>query len=347
MVPTPSTTGPLSSTVPSKVGGAGAGQTSPAAIAASLGTIGTQQLPPAVAANLAKIAQQKKVPASTLPPRGNILPFFEHSRKRMISWAATGGFVRALAFIPHKYVISVTEVARTATQIDSQSGESTMDPHRRKQETAEGNASEMILWDAARPGTILHRIKFSDEPKLGDTANSWAGRLGNVFGFWQSPANGMVMASQDEERTYLVQIHIEEQGKDVVESGKNEARMTVGNQLTRNKCGAVSAGKIDLIALTEPDSSEVVFYRDLSETGKESLTIASPTVLSFAGSTLVVAYPDGMILKQETRHSPTETNASTERANCSSAPRGLHGMHCPNLTSEANNVQLQNQCSIQ
>ena len=319
-------------------------KTKPTSVAAKLGAIGTQQLPPAVVDKLAgRPLQQNKTSTRTLPPSGNMLPFAEQSRKRMPPWAATGGFVRALACIPQKYVISVTEIVRTVATANPGHEERTGDPQCRNDVAEDGEANEVILWDAAKPGTILHRIKLFDKATFDGNSH-----CGNVFGFWLTSTDTLVLACRFGNWINLKQIHIEEQGDSTLSDSKYGAMLKHGQNTKRENVVSASAGIGDLIALAGADSVDVVFYRNLSECGRESLNLPGPNTLAFAASKLIAAYSDGMILEQTTRLDiPTDPSDWPQRAHCSTVSQGLRGMLCPNLTSSSNSVQLQNQCSVQ
>jgi WD40 repeat protein len=60
-------------------------------------------------------AKQRPATTTTVTTTGNLVPFHEQTRQRMRPWIVPGGFVRALATVPDKYVISVTETTTRAT----------------------------------------------------------------------------------------------------------------------------------------------------------------------------------------------------------------------------------------
>jgi len=296
---------------------------------------GGQTLPPAIAAQLGRMgavaAQQPQQPQKQTQakpcPTGNLLPFCEQSRKRLTPpWTATGGFVRALACIPKKYVIGVTEkTTATATttakaksasektedappvvpEISSSSSSSTT-----PQGPAPGQASEIILWDATQPGTVLHRLQLWGPDSHPDIISRVLLR-GTVFGFWRSTtttttnpalvvavrgaaADGSSKNNNNTKNgsTALVQIHINhephQQGRNTAKDATNangEATTTISIGKTLQletpyaaaAAAAAGASHGDTIALA--DSRDVVLYQNLSETSRETLlAVPSSTI---------------------------------------------------------------------
>jgi hypothetical protein len=148
---------------------------------------------------------------------GNLVPFHEQTRQRMRPWIVPGGFVRALATVPDKYVISVTETTRattpttispasstiatgttddsttrlpstnttTATKAsDGGGGPAPMNNHDSvsvvlaKEEEVGGETQAITLWDITQPGTVLHHLKLFDV-----ITKEWTSNLrGSVYG---------------------------------------------------------------------------------------------------------------------------------------------------------------------
>ena len=138
--------------------------------------------------------ETKVATSSLLPPRpplpqrtvatptGNIVPFYEQTRKRMSPWMAIGGFVRALAVVGPTttastidddsragYIISVTETTRSPSVPQPQQSTPATDKSTSinavkegegssssAQSCSGGQASSIIIWDTACPGTILN-----------------------------------------------------------------------------------------------------------------------------------------------------------------------------------------------
>jgi len=372
---------------PPKIGGIG-GQTLPPAIAAKLGVGlgrgGGQTLPPAVAAKLAGMSTTpKQQQARPQPPTGNVVPFDETTRKRMKPWAATGGFVRALASVPRKYVIGVTE--RTATTHTGTSSASAGDPPAANGATAEkekegGEASAIFLWDAANPGIVLHKLDLFGAGTQSLTSTTML--RGTVFGCWLSNKNDLVLAvngsssssRESGKTTWLTTVEILEDSNtngDDKECSRAPPQLTIqGPTNTATPSVAAAACGDDTVALAvaaaasgSSSSTDIVLYGrsynnkgEFTERGREVLSsnaacaTSGLAALSVYGSWLIAGFQNGTILRQATAliSSTTKTaNLTSERSCCSTAPLGLHGMLCPHLTSEANSVQLQNQCVIQ
>lgn len=305
---------------------------------------GGQALPPAIAAKLGRMGgggaalQQQKPPTTTSIPTGNLLPFCERSRKRLAPWTAPGGFVRALACVPRRYVIGITETVTTTTataaaatatgsQTTTNSANSAAEEKDegaaaapRQQQPMEdagkkpidrggGQASEIILWDATQPGTVLHRLKlWNNDPGIScATATTRLPSLllrGTVFGvfFQRSPSStarasscqDLVVACRGETTkgngwTALVQIHIhddepagssgtaKEGATDDGDGATAAATISIGKSVDIDApCSAAWAVNGGIVALAEAASSDVILYdENLSEKARETLPMSS------------------------------------------------------------------------
>jgi hypothetical protein len=74
---------------------------------------------------------------------GNILPFNEETGAAMQTWKEHRGFVRAMAAIPKKYVVSLSDTIDAGATID------------------------IVMWDVNHPGTMTNRLDMG--PRFLDT----------------------------------------------------------------------------------------------------------------------------------------------------------------------------------
>jgi hypothetical protein len=186
-----------------------------------------------VAENATTAPPAKQRPATTTTTvtttTGNLVPFHEQTRQRMRPWIVPGGFVRALATVPDKYVISVTETTTrvttpttsspasstiatgttddsttrpsstntaTATKAFDGVGSAPMNHHPdsvsvvlAKEEEVGGETQAITLWDITQPGTVLHTLKLFD-----GISKEWMSNVrGSVYGIAVSGAKRRMM----------------------------------------------------------------------------------------------------------------------------------------------------------
>jgi hypothetical protein len=177
------------------------------------------------------------IPISSLPkqatntlPTGNILPFYELTRKRMSPWMAVGGFVRALAVVGstatttgsnyitdhstsnYGYIISATESTRNPIipYQEEKSGIDSITVPTNEMERREvgsksssndgGQTSSIIVWDTASPGTVLHIFSLDD---LSDSRSSLYNLrfVGSIYALTLSNCNHYLSLSMSMEPT--------------------------------------------------------------------------------------------------------------------------------------------------
>jgi hypothetical protein len=178
-----------------------------------------------------------KAAVSTLPvslsskrsntiPTGNIVPFYEQTRKRMSPWMTKDGFVRAMAVVCptatsnandnqniscNGYIVSITETTRhpiipqhhqqQQQQEKSETDSTTATISAEESEGINytpsndgGQASSIILWDTANPGTMLHIFSLDG---VGDRTNSLCNQrfAGSVYALTLSHCNQYLLLS--------------------------------------------------------------------------------------------------------------------------------------------------------
>jgi len=247
--------------------------------------------------------------------------------------------VRALACVPQQCVIGVTESVVSAANDDDDEPPQSL---------------ELVLWSVAgTPGTILHKLD------LQQNTSSLPIQLmmrRSVFGLWLFPKNDnnyrLVVAARDRATTTLACLDIG------ATNGEEDGGVITVMPQTAHGIGAASAaaaaGQAVVLAEQKTATTDIVWYNheNLSESARETLSTSQAvqvTALAVQGSGGVVAgCSNGKLVRTTMQQHHSQTNESSNNAvNCSTAPPGLQGMLCPNLTVDANQVQLQNQCIVQ
>ena len=380
--------------------------------------------PPSDAAAATNDAPPTTTTTTALPkvtnhtPTGNIVPFHEATRKRMVPWIATGGFVRALAVVTNHNtgcVVSVTETTRPYPP-SSSSSSTTIEPsvvadaadHQTKEESTTlvptsggGTTTSITIWDTARPGTILHVLAL-DHPS------------GSIGGGTHLPSFGSVCAlTLSQCQRYL---HLSMMVEDVTASIDRQhvvLRLTPPPTATRSSStdppddnndtisicgwyttttstshrGSIVASHVGdwIVTASSPTRNQVdhinsaidncltwysfhdlISSLDRRTTHDTAVDIATllpsvsvitlptaadtePTALVLGPSHAIIGYEDGTVqmTSRGPRVDPLTTESTMEqRVSCSTAPIGLRGVPCPRLSSEANDVNLQNKCIV-
>jgi hypothetical protein len=261
--------------------------------------------PGATATAAAQCDEAPKPPKAKNPAvvTGNLLPFNEHTRKRMPPWIVSGGFVRALATVPDKYIVSVTETTRTtiATSTTKETAQNDTDDDKNvsngggiaskkdgtatvSKEEADGEALEVSLWDVTEPGTVLHRLKLYDI-----AANIWTtGLRGSVY-YLALSGSQLLMAftasgdcKNGDSRVAVIDLPQSTNNKEK----KEGTHLKVHGSYQTTGLGPVSAGDRDFIALAgkaadddKPDTKQNVVHlysiTDLCKACDENATNAS------------------------------------------------------------------------
>lgn len=151
-------------------------------------------------------------------PTGNIVPFYEQTRKRMLPWTAIGGFVRALAVaVPSPscttsfddennkyggYIISITEATRkpivpqeqSISTTDTTEESNVVEVGEKKNALSNccGQTSCITIWDTACPGSILHVLSLDG---VSDRKSCSQHLDGNVYALTLSHCNHYLLVS--------------------------------------------------------------------------------------------------------------------------------------------------------
>jgi hypothetical protein len=310
---------------------------------------------------------------------GNILPFIEDTRQRLKPWSCVGGFVRALAVPDNSYILSVTETTRPSslTQTDSahvtsnsEEDEQTKSDSNKANKEIGGKAHSITLWDTSCPGVVLYRIKLCDMP------NNEIPVDGNVYALTMSNTTLFLAIAQSDKNGCAV----------VIDLPDRHAEEKLNTMIALSTCGIfsltpgiVTSHMSDSIALSQKvlcsdgDKVDKVHLYSLSdlrialedhESGTnfdlrklqiKRLTLPNCaqitlTRISIGESNVIAGYGDGAIVMTRVqalnKDLTPSSKGSNEHVSCSMATIGLRGVLCPNLSSSASNVQLENKCLI-
>jgi hypothetical protein len=311
-------------------------------------------------------------------PPGNIVPFDERTRRRMPPWSAPGGFVRALVVLTENCVVSITETVAPRKKAEESTADDAAVDHVSNPRTEEvdsvgggGESHEITVWDCSCPGTVLSVVLLRDivsmtresifQGAFVSAVSVWSDQVFLVISFSTSSvkdasSKAVVLKVKRNAQlgcTLLV-VGVSNPFSDICAASSHASNWIALVEKSKVHCPTVKVYDFQDVANVIGDKSSDNFF-DLRKMERAFISSASftkgsqfrePLVVSIGSSHVLVGYSNGSIVLKEMAMTHSCSNVSNESVSCSNAPVGLRGVLCPHLSSDANNVHLQNQCVV-